>query len=300
MGRARIVSTNSGFDDMRNIKKINSIIKQYGSTPHSPGGNAASAEAAIGMGHRYDGALEKAARKRRLQAEAEARARRFETEVHAAIGMVLDNAAAIKQLEPVDVLGLADLLKELLDNSEVRFDIRTRGLRLYSEQFVRAVALTVLGAPSDPDIAAALRATGFVRAGQLWSGKANIPEAVRLATQNGLTLMRYDADDTPVYFVRKGEKQPALAELEAEHEQMLAAANANLPATTGQADQAIPSASDGVGDGDTGDDRVADTDADAVLRATTAQPSAGSGGASFGRIGTAKPVGQRAEPEATK
>ena len=280
---------------MRHVKKINSIIKQYGSKPASPGAEDGAGEAVVskGMRHRLDGALEKAERKRRAGALAQAGARRVQSEVHAAIGLVLDNAAALNELEPVDVLGLADLLKEMLEKKEVQADIRVRGLRLYSEQFSRAVALTMVGAAADAALGEQLRTAGFVRAGQFWSGRANIPEAVRLAGENGLTLLRYDAEDMPVYFVRKGVPQPELAALEGEHEQMMEAARASLPA--------LPTASseaEGLGNGGAHEpaqpapEPVDPTEAEPKKAPTskgTGDPR-GSGKSSFGAFNIAKPT----------
>ena len=205
---------------MRNIKKLNTIIKRYGASPAN-NGVLEQAPGAAGMGQHLESAKEKAERKRRLHAEAEGRVKRTQTELHAAIGLVLDNAAELNALEPIDVLGLADFLKDMLGQDEVRSDIRARGMKLYSAQFARAVALTIVGAPARPKFGAALNAAGFAQVGNLWSGNANIPQAICLAQTHGLTLLRYDEDDSPIYYLRKGVPQPELAMLEAEHEKMV-------------------------------------------------------------------------------
>lgn len=281
---------------MRNIKKINTIMKRYGASPTTVG---PAEEAAVGgMGHRLDSVKEKATRKRRIHAEAEARVKHFETELHAAIGLVLDNAAALKALEPVDVLGLADFLKDLLGQDDVRADIRARGLQLYSAQFVRAVALTVVGAPTTPQIGEALRAAGFVRAGQAWSGRANIPEAIRLAQANGLTLLRYDDEDRPIYYLRKGAAQPELAMLEAEHEEMLKAKRLHLVAPP-PVNEAEPDSleQEGVAGGaDTTSGQEAEVALDQPGQNSKSEMSGESrisGKAGFGRVGLTKPSGRR-------
>ncbi|ODT66246.1 MAG: hypothetical protein ABS75_27650 [Pelagibacterium sp. SCN 63-23] len=205
---------------MRNIKKLNTIIKRYGASPETKG-VPEDAAGGGGMGQHLESVKEKAVRKRRLHAEAEGRVKRSQAELHAAIGLVLDNAAELNALDPVDVLGLADFLKDMLGQDGVRSDIRARGMGLYSTQFARAVALTIVGVPARPKFGRALSEAGFAQIGNMWSGNASIPQAIRLAQTHGLTLLRYDEDDSPIYYLRKGVPQPELAMLEAEHEKMV-------------------------------------------------------------------------------
>lgn len=90
--------------------------------------------------------------------------------------------------------------------------------------------------------------------------------------------------------------------LEAEHEQMLGAAKASL-STSSQAndsEQAIPKASDGVGEGDTRDEPFAGAEPGTAMTAKASVALPGSGIASFGRFSASRPAGRRAEQEATK
>lgn len=178
------------------------------------------------------------------QSRAQNRVRTLESKVFSAIGQVIGDAAALKNMSPIDLLGLSEYIAEALEQSEIRLEIRQRGIGIYEANYARAKTLCMLGAVGNKDVAEALRAAGFVRVSAHWAGPASIVQAIAIALEHGLTLLRHEEHDV-IYYIRKGVRQPALDELEAEHAAMLTQVTAVLAAPTGN----LASKHDTVADG---------------------------------------------------
>ena len=212
---------------MANTKKISKVLKSYMNVASKPeglaleGGGSAAPKPMSAMGDKLKGVVKIAKKRKEQKNKAQHRVRSMESKIFSAIGRVIGDAAELKEISPIDLLGLADYVAWSIEQSEIQLEIRTRGLAIYESNYARAKTLCMLGAVGSKDVAEALRAAGFVRVSDHWAGPANIVQAISIALEHNLTLLRHEGHDV-IHYIRKGVRQPALAELEAEHDAMIA------------------------------------------------------------------------------
>lgn len=237
---------------MTETRKISSVLKSFMPVASQPkeivraGEQVDSPPPMPVMGDRLNGAVEIANRKREQQNKAQHRVRTVESKIYSAIGRVIGDAAELKKVSPIELLGLAEYVAEVLEQPEVQLEIRQRGIAIYEAKYARAKTLCMLGVTTNKDLAEALRAAGFVRVSQQWAGPANIIQAISIALEHELTLLRHEGHET-IHYIKKGVRQPALAELEAEHADMVAQVTAVLAAPAGEeaaGEPAMPESSD--------------------------------------------------------
>jgi hypothetical protein len=272
-------------------KNVNAFIKKnLKITPDGGNATAAPPESRI-MAADLIKAEEKAEKKRAAHHAAEGQVRKVVGEVHSAIGQVLDGAAQLASLSPIQLLGLSAHIAKRAEEEGFKAELNRLGFDLYASKYAHGVALTMLGVePGAKKLAEALRDAGFIRAGHLWAGEARVPEAVRLATEHDLTLLRYDSDHTPTYFVRRGEKQPTLVALEAEYNGRIEAARqALLPITDQQGEPADGNniAPDGAGSEPRSQSETA------ASEASVGPPVTGKALTAFKQMGTARHASAR-------
>jgi hypothetical protein len=242
---------------MAESKKISSVLRTYmpvaSKSEEMTREEGGAATPPPMMGDKLNGVIKIANRWKERQSRAQSRVRTLESKVFSAIGQVIGDAAALKNMSPIDLLGLSEYIAKALEKSEIRLEIRQRGIAIYEANYARAKTLCMLGAVGSKDVAEALRAAGFVRVGEHWAGPANIVQATAIAFEHGLTLLRHEEHDV-IHYIRKGVRQPALDHLEAEHAAMLAQVTAVLAAPDGN----LASKQDTVADGRDAEIPVAD------------------------------------------
>lgn len=165
------------------------------------------------IGAKHAKAIEITERKASALAKSRQNAKRVKRDMHAAIGTVINGVAGLEELSVIHVLGLASKVKSILETPGGIAELAEEGRRIFVSEKRPTSSLTIVGVSPERGIDAELRDIGFVRAGQQWSGAADVAEAVSLARKHKLTLLRYGADHIPQIFLLKGQDQPALEEL---------------------------------------------------------------------------------------
>lgn len=166
-----------------------------------------------GIGKKLQQAQARVGRSASQLAQSRFNVKRVEHGMHADIGSLLDGMAQVHDLSVIHLLGLASLLRQMLELPDTRAELAVEGSRLYRQEHRLTSSLTMVGTLPDPRIGAELRKIGFARTGKQWGGLADIAEAISLARTHKLSLLRYEADHTPQFFLLKGEDQPALEKL---------------------------------------------------------------------------------------
>jgi len=193
------------------------FFKKYAVTSHGtespPEADGSRGSAPEGVGKKHARARERVERRADLLIQSRSRAKRIEHALHADIGGLLNGMAKMHDLSALQLLGLASELKRLLEEPATLAKLAVEGSRLYKEANKPTLSLTIVGNVLDKSAQAELREFGFTQTGAQWAGRANISAAISFARAKGVSLLRYDEDHTPRFYVRRGQDEPALQEL---------------------------------------------------------------------------------------